>query len=447
MPGSNVAAMRILHTSDWHLGRTLHRVDLSNAHQQFLDHLVSLAREEQVDAVLVSGDVFDRALPPLESVSMLNDALGRLCEVAPVVLIPGNHDSPQRLGLNAGLLGARLHIQATLSGIATPIIIGDRDGHDGLAVYGLPYLDPDMTRDELTRLCSTGDDADDTADGGMAQQRLARSHEAVVGAALGLVSADLAGRRAESSTRIPAVVMAHAFVTGGQPSESERDLRIGGVDSAPASRFAECGAVYVALGHLHGAQRVGAQRVGAQKETPANGTGSTGAGSTGAGSATAGEDGAVMRYAGSPLAFAFSEQHHHKSTALINFRADGRVSGVELVPTPVPRRLSDVTGSLDEVLGSRFAGQHDDWTRIVVTGDAQPPDLQKTVRKAFPHALDVRFESTAAKQSIRTQPGAQVDPMDVLAEFAKSAGGRDANPAELAALRAALEAAIRQQVR
>ncbi|WP_367343315.1 exonuclease SbcCD subunit D, partial [Propionibacterium sp.] len=278
--------MRILHTSDWHLGRTLRGVDLSDAHAAFLDQLVAVARSERADAVLVSGDVFDRALPPLDAVNMLNDALARLTEVAPVVLIPGNHDSPQRLGLNAKLLRDQLHIRATLADIAHPVVLPDSTGHDGLVVYAILYLDPDMTRDRLGELAGVDGDG-----------RIARSHEAVVGAALSMVHRDLARRRAANGTRIPAAVMAHAFVTGAQPSDSERDLRIGGVDSVPAALFADVGTDYVALGHLHGAQAVAGSRDPASDH----------------------DEGAVMRYAGSPLAFSFSEQHQHKSTALVTF--------------------------------------------------------------------------------------------------------------------------------
>lgn len=410
-PASNLVAMRILHTSDWHLGRTLRGVDLSDAHAAFLDQLVAVARSERADAVLVSGDVFDRALPPLDAVNMLNDALARLTEVAPVVLIPGNHDSPQRLGLNAKLLRDQLHIRATLADIAHPVVLPDSTGHDGLVVYAIPYLDPDMTRDRLGELAGADGDG-----------RIARSHEAVVGAALSMVHRDLARRRAANGTRIPAAVMAHAFVTGAQPSDSERDLRIGGVDSVPAALFADVGADYVALGHLHGAQAVAGSRDPASDH----------------------DEGAVMRYAGSPLAFSFSEQHQHKSTALVTFDEAGPVASVELIPTPVPRRLSDVRGSLQQVLGEDFAAQRDDWTRVVVTGEDRPADLSRTVKKAFPHALEIRFESTLREREVRATVSAQADPLDVVGQFVADVSNRRPDAAELTVLRTALERATKQ---
>lgn len=418
VPASNLMAMRILHTSDWHLGRTLRGVDLSDAHAAFLDHLVELARSEQADAVLVSGDVFDRALPPLDAVTMLDDALARLTEVAPVVVIPGNHDSAQRLGLNAKLLRDRLHIRATLDDIGTPVVVPDRSGHDGLVVYALPYLDPDMTRDRLGELVGTPADT-----------RLARSHEAVVGAALSLVRRDqatrhdAAGRRTQDGRRLPTVVMAHAFVTGGEPSDSERDLRIGGVDSVPSSLFAGSGADYVALGHLHGAQAV------AGSHDPSWQTG----------------EAAVMRYAGSPLAFSFSEQHQHKSTAVVSFTDQGVVDSVDLIPAPVPRRLSDVRGSIDQVLGDAFRAQRDDWTRVVVTGDDRPADLTRTIKQAFPHALEVQFESSHRAQSPGADTSRRDDPLEVMSDFVDAVSKRAADADELKVLGSALEAALQHK--
>ncbi|SPF67892.1 Type 5 capsule protein repressor C-terminal domain [Propionibacterium ruminifibrarum] len=406
--------MRILHTSDWHLGRTLHGVDLSDAHERFLDHLADLAAAERVDAVLVSGDVFDRALPPVAAVELLDRALARLCEIACVVVTPGNHDSPQRLGLNAGLLGERLHICARPAAVATPVTVPAADGATGLLVYALPYLDPDMTRAGLA--AAAGSD-----------EPLARSHEAVVGAALRLVRDDLAARRSGGAERVPAVVMAHEFVTGGRPSESERDLRIGGVDSVPAALFSSVGADYVALGHLHGPQAVAGSRDPQER------------GGGGARPAP------VMRYAGSPLAFSFSEKDHRKSTAVVDFDDSGAVAGVRLVPAPVPRRLSDVAGSLDEVLGPRFAARREDWVRVTVTGESRPDNLVHEVKKVFPHALQVLFEPTGrrGRSAAGAAPGAD-DPLAVTADFVGQVSGEPPNQAERQVLAEALEAAERR---
>ncbi|MCL2465239.1 MAG: exonuclease subunit SbcD, partial [Micrococcales bacterium] len=227
--------MRLLHTSDWHLGRTLHGIDLLEYQAAYLDHLVALTREEQVDAVLVAGDVYDRAVPSVEAVAVLSGALARLSELTTVVLTSGNHDSSVRLGFGAALMRQRVRLCTAYTGVDQPVVVG------GALVYGLPYLDPDFARTALSE--ATDDDG--------LPVPLTRSHRAVLSAAMRRVLADRAARPERR-----AVVMAHAFVTGGQPSESERDIRVGGVDQVPASVFA--GVDYVALGHLHGPQVVSA---------------------------------------------------------------------------------------------------------------------------------------------------------------------------------------------
>src|ERR1700759_4334753 len=134
--------MRFLHTSDWHLGRSLHKADLREAQAAFLDHLVETARAERVDAVLVAGDVYDRAIPPVDAVALYEDALARLRAVgARVILISGNHDSARRLGVNSALVDASgVHLRTRPDGLADPVVLAD--DHGEVAVYGVPYLEP-----------------------------------------------------------------------------------------------------------------------------------------------------------------------------------------------------------------------------------------------------------------------------------------------------------------
>ena len=133
--------MRILHTSDWHLGRTFHGRVLDDAHAAFADHLVELVTAESVDAVLVAGDVYDRAIPPNDAVALLDETLRRLTERTRVVLTPGNHDSARRLGFAADLMREGLIIRARTAGLDRGIILPDADGNDAAIVHALPYLD------------------------------------------------------------------------------------------------------------------------------------------------------------------------------------------------------------------------------------------------------------------------------------------------------------------
>lgn len=418
--------MRLLHTSDWHLGRTLHGVDLLDHQAAFLDHLVTTVREEQVDAVLVAGDVYDRAIPPVEAVTLLSDALTRLAEQACVIITSGNHDSAVRLGFGASLLRERVRVRTRIADLGRPVQLADADG--AVLVYGLPYLDPDVARRELgpgagaageiddapgapdaPDYSGAPDEADLPAPSGAADRSLAdsgllaRSHAAVLGEAMRRVRTDLAVRRAAGPAR--AVVMAHAFVVGGQVSESERDIRVGGVDSVPAAVFD--GVDYVALGHLHGPQVVHA--------------------------------GSAMRYAGSPLAYSFSEARQTKSTVLVDLAADGAVR-TQLVPAPVPRRLTDLTGPLDELLGAAGAPYAEDWVRVTVTDDARPVELYRQVRERFPHALVVQHRPAGgAAPSVLREVTSGADPVGVAEDFVRYVTDHGPGQAELAALRAAFE--------
>ncbi len=217
--------MRLIHTSDWHLGRSFHQVGLLDAQAQFADFLVELTRAEQVDAVLVSGDIYDRALPTPDTVALLDETLTRLVETgAPVVLISGNHDSPVRLGFGARLLEhARVHVRSRVEQVGQPIVLGDS------RIHAIPYCEPSLVAESL----------------GVHRP----SHAGVLRAAMDRIRVDLEAHPGLS------LVLAHAFVAGGVGSESERDIAVGGVSVVPADVFAEVD--YVALGHLHRPQTIG----------------------------------------------------------------------------------------------------------------------------------------------------------------------------------------------
>jgi exonuclease SbcD len=382
--------MRILHTGDWHLGRTLLGADLLGHQAAFLDHLVDVVRERAVDLVVVAGDVYDRAIPPVEAVRMLSSALERLAATATVVVTPGNHDSAARLGFGAGVMNDRVRIVAEPARIGDPVLVTATHTDDGagpVAVYGIPYLQPDMVRHALAAV---------------PDEPLPRSHHAVVGAAMDRVRADLATRPGTRS-----VVVAHAFVGGAEPSDSEQDIRVGGVDRVAESVFD--GVDYVALGHLHGPQRVGA--------------------------------GDRIRYAGSPLAFSFGERNQRKSTTLVDLAADGSVT-VELLPAPVPRRLVDVRGTIAAIESGAFDEHTDAWVRVAVTDTVHPERLYARVKDRFPHALAVTHEpADAPERSAARAVTATSDPVEVAADFVAYATGGAPDPVELEILRDAVETA------
>ncbi|WP_441249144.1 exonuclease SbcCD subunit D [Kitasatospora sp. McL0602] len=324
--------MRLLHTSDWHLGRSFHRESLHDAQRAFLDHLVAVVREQQVEAVLVAGDVYDRALPGLEAVGLFDDVLHRLAELGvPTVFISGNHDSARRLGVGAGLIDrAGIHLRTDPDGCAVPVLLADR--HGPVAVYGLPYLEPALTRERF----------------GLERG----GHEQVIAAAMARVRADLAARPA--GTR--AVVLAHAFVVGGEPSDSERDITVGGVAAVPAGVFD--GVHYAALGHLHGCQTLAPH----------------------------------LRYSGSPLAYSFSEVHHRKTMWLVDLAADGSVTA-DRVDCPQPRPLAVLRGRLADLLADEALAVHEEaWVQATLTDPARPAEPMEQLRRRFPHTLQLLFD-------------------------------------------------------
>src|SRR3954452_5781667 len=141
--------MRLLHTSDWHLGRAFHRASMLDAQAGFIGHVVTTVREHGVDAVVVSGDVYDRAVPPLAAVELFDDALHRLADLGvPTMMISGNHDSARRLGVGAGLIDrAGIHLRTDAAACGTPVVL--TDAHGDVAFYGLPYLGPALVEGEV----------------------------------------------------------------------------------------------------------------------------------------------------------------------------------------------------------------------------------------------------------------------------------------------------------
>ena len=343
--GSYRRHVRILHTSDWHLGRSFHGVGLLAAQARFLDHLVETVVSERVDLVVVSGDVHDRALPPVDAIELAGDVLARLAATGVrTVVTSGNHDSSARLGSNARLVdSAGVHLRTRWQDVGRPVLL--EDAHGEVAVYGLPYLEPDAVRQPW----------------GLAQ----RSHEAALTAAMARVDADLARRQCRS------IVLAHAFVAGSpdaagrMSSDSERDISVGGIQLAPTSLFGSVS--YAALGHLHRAQALSDS----------------------------------VRYSGSPLAYSFSEAGQAKGSWLVELGPAG-VERTDFVAAPVPRQLTRLQGRLEELLQ---APEHDavaeHWLAVVLTDAHRPRSAMERLRRRFPHTLTLAFEPEGRPASAR----------------------------------------------
>ncbi|HEX2323672.1 MAG TPA: exonuclease SbcCD subunit D C-terminal domain-containing protein [Streptosporangiaceae bacterium] len=381
--------MRLLHTSDWHLGRTLYGEDLLTHQAAFLDWLLAEAIERQVHAVVVAGDIYDRAVPTTDAVAVLDQALrGFAAARVQVLLTSGNHDSAVRLGFGSRLSElAGVHLRTAVPDIARPVLLSDEHGE--VALYGIPYLLPDAV---------------------MADLGAERSHASVLAAAVRLIKTD-ATERGIART----IVAAHAFITGAIASESERDIRVGGIGDAPASLFA--GLTYVALGHLHGQQDV-----------------SPGAGRT------------TVRYCGSPLAFSFSERHHNKSVTLAEIDGAGHVKTTKLA-TPVPRPLREVRGKLEDLLAGKGGTGAGDlagaWVKVVLTDAVRPASPMERLREIWPHTLVLEFEPqgelvSGAADLRRLKQTA--DPVEICEFFVEYTSGGPADAGHRRVLRDVVEA-------
>jgi exonuclease SbcD len=380
--------MRLLHTSDWHIGRSLHGSDLLAEQEAVLGTLAQVVAAESVDVVVVAGDVYDRAVPSADATGVLDRVLMRLRSAgASVVLTPGNHDSARRLAFGAGLMArSGVHVRAVTPALDEPVLFTDE--HGDVAVYGLPYLEPEIARHEL----------------GLAE---ARSHEAVLNAAMDRVRADLFLRPGVRS-----VVLAHAFVGGGVPSDSERDICVGGVDLVPTAVFD--GVDYVALGHLHRPQTL-TDRV---------------------------------RYSGSPLPYSFGEAGQHKQAWLVDLDGGG-LAEVRPVPLPAPRQLTVLRGELAELLADpALTAVEDHFVSAQLTDPVRPVDPMRQLQTRFPHCVHLEWTGSGAAADGRsyTERLSGRSDLEVTGEFVLHVRGLAATPGESALLGRALTAAAREDV-
>jgi exonuclease SbcD len=375
--------VRIVHTSDWHVGRTLCGADLLDHQEQVLMALASTVREESVDVVVVAGDIYDRSLPPADAVLLLDRVFAEIRRAgASIVLIPGNHDSAARLSFAASMLATSgMHALCRVEGVGQPVLL--QDSHGLVACYGIPYLEPEIARHGL---------GDPTL----------RGHEAVLGAAM---------RRVRSSQAalgdLRSIVLAHCFVRGGTRGDTERDISVGGVEVVPSDVLA--GPSYVALGHLHSAQVL----------APG------------------------MRYSGSPLAYSFSDAGRTRGFWLVDLDATG-LRDVHWRELPVPRRLTVLRGHLPDLLADPSCVEHaGDWVCAELTDPVRPLDPMRRLRERFAHCVQLSWapdvEADDTGQSYQQRVSGRSD-LEIAREFVAHVRGEPASDGEVRLLDRALEA-------
>ena len=380
--------MRLLHTSDWHLGRSFHNTDMLEAQQHAIDFIVSTVAERQIDVVLLSGDVYDRALPPVDAVRMFDQALVDLHAAgAEVVVTSGNHDSAIRLGFMSRMMHG-VHIRTAPEAITEPVIYDDA-GHR-VCIWTVPYLEPRLHAADF------GVDA---------------NHFSIMSYVMEQVRAEIADRGLTDATHI---MMAHLFAAGASASESERDIgegtEVGTLGQVPADMFD--GMDYVALGHLHGRQTM--------TDT--------------------------VRYSGSPVAYSFSEHAHRKGMWLLETGDELRIEPIDI---PQLKSLAVLKDEIEPLLESEeYAWAEDAWCQITVTDPKRPPQAFRRLKHRFPGMLNFILAPTGDTEQHTTYSDriakAKTD-MDLVLDFVDHVRNRPASDNEQRWLRDALDHVNRVQ--
>ncbi len=339
--------MKILHTSDWHIGKTLYGRKRYDEFEAFFTWLIETIEQEQVDVLLIAGDIFDTSTPGNRAQQLYYRFLHRVAASTcrHIVIIAGNHDSPSFLSAPKELLSALdVHVTGSLSGNPTDeiLVLCDPEGNAELIVCAIPYL-----RDRDIRTAEAGESMEDKS------RKLIegiRDHYAE--------TVSLARQqRAALSSSIPIIAMGHLFVAGGQTIEGDgvRELYVGSLAHVPAGIFPS-DIDYLALGHLHVPQQV-------------NGS-------------------SVMRYSGSPLPIGFGEAGQEKSVCLVEF--DRQISAtspaVRLINIPIFQPLEHIKGNWQAIadrISVLSAENSSTWLEIIYEGDEMITDLQERLQSAI----------------------------------------------------------------
>ncbi|WP_286261500.1 exonuclease SbcCD subunit D [Thalassotalea atypica] len=323
--------MKILHTSDWHLGRQFHNVSLLEDQQAVLEQLIQYLEKNPVDVVIVAGDIYDRSVPPTAAIELLNNVVKRICNELniPMILISGNHDGAERLGFGAEQMkGAGLHIISNFDDMLTPVVINSEVAGD-VAFYGMPYNDP-----EQVRLAFGAESKVSIFSHDQAHQLLAEKITE------------------QFSPEQRNVLISHCFVDGAIESESERPLSIGGSDRVSHEHFLNFD--YVALGHLHQPQKKG-------------------------------ED--YIRYSGSLMKYSFGEQHQKKGFTLVDIDNNGFVSA-EHIELSAPHEMRIVEGEIEQVITQgKVDPKHEDYLLVRLMDKHAILNPMEKLRTVYPNVL------------------------------------------------------------
>lgn len=349
--------MRFLHLSDLHLGKRVNEFSMLEDQAYILKEILNIIDEQKVEAVLIAGDVYDKVIPSAEAVRLLDDFLTRIAaRELPVFLISGNHDSAERVAFGSRLMSSRqIYLSPVFESDVEPITISDRYGE--IHIYMLPFVKPSLVKRVYP-------------------EEEIITYQDAVNAAVQHMQIDTDKRN---------ILLAHQFVTGAARCDSE-ELSVGGLDDVDASIFD--GFDYVALGHLHGPQKIG-------KET--------------------------VRYSGTPLKYSFSEANQKKSVVIVDVEEKGKIN-IQQIPFLPKHDMREVRGTYMEVTALDFYKdmKTDDYLHITLTDEEDIPDAIGKLRTIYPNIMKLSYDNLRTRAAVTVRGTAEVEeksPMELLKEF------------------------------
>ena len=349
--------MRFLHLSDLHLGKRVNEFSMLEDQAYILKEILNIIDEQKVEAVLIAGDVYDKVIPSAEAVRLLDDFLTRIAaRELPVFLISGNHDSAERVAFGSRLMSSRqIYLSPVFESDVEPVTISDRYGE--INIYMLPFVKPSLVKRVYP-------------------EEEIITYQDAVNAAVQHMQIDKDKRN---------VLLAHQFVTGAARCDSE-ELSVGGVDDVDASVFD--GFDYVALGHLHGPQKIG-------KET--------------------------VRYSGTPLKYSFSEANQKKAAVIVDVEEKGKIN-IQQIPLVPKHDMWEIRGTYMEVTALDFYKdmKTDDYLHITLTDEEDIPDAIGKLRTIYPNIMKLSYDNLRTRAAVTVRGTAEVEeksPMELLKEF------------------------------
>ena len=349
--------MRFLHLSDLHLGKRVNEFYMLEDQAYILKEILNIIDEQKVEAVLIAGDIYDKVIPSAEAVRLLDDFLTRIAaRELPVFLISGNHDSAERVAFGSRLMSSRqIYLSPVFESDVEPITISDRYGE--IHIYMLPFVKPSLVKRVYP-------------------EEEIITYQDAVNAAVQHMQIDTDKRN---------ILLAHQFVTGAARCDSE-ELSVGGLDDVDASIFD--GFDYVALGHLHGPQKIG-------KET--------------------------VRYSGTPLKYSFSEANQKKAAVIVDVEEKGKIN-IQQIPLVPKHDMREIRGTYMEVTALDFYKdmKTDDYLYITLTDEEDIPDAIGKLRTIYPNIMKLSYDNLRTRAAVTVRGTAEVEeksPMELLKEF------------------------------